>query len=192
VKRRRQCVSALLLGALQGLLPPVAWSHDLPPRRLVLERSRPDRLTLSYDLDPVEALQALLEPSWPRARFIAHVSGLVPAAFEQALQRAGAALRAQTRLVTPADTALPLQAWEWPPAAAWQEPVQVAAFLQQAGTPAPDHPRTVRVRAQATAPSPRMRLTLQVPASLLPLQVLNGPGDPFWLTPMAPTVIVDV
>jgi len=127
VNRRRQCVSALLLGALQGVLPPVAWSHDLPPRRLVLERSRPDRLTLSYDLDPVEALQALLEPSWPRARFIAHVSSLAPAAFERALQRAGAALRAQTRLVTPAATALPLQAWEWPPAAAWQEPVQVAA-----------------------------------------------------------------
>ena len=192
MNRRRQCVSALLLGALQGVLPPVAWSHDLPPRRLVLERSRPDRLTLSYDLDPVEALQALLEPSWPRARLIAHVSSLAPAAFEPALQRARAALLAQTRLTTPAATALPLQAWEWPPAAAWQEPIQVAAFLLQAGSPAPDHPRTVQVRAHAKVPSPRMRLTVHAPPTLLPLQVFNGPGDPFWLTPMAPTVIVDV
>jgi len=192
VNRRRQCVSALLLGALQGLLTPVAWSHDFPPRRLVLERSRPDRLTLSYDLDPVQALQALLEPSWPRARFIAHVSSLAPAAFEQALRRASAALLAQTRLVTPAATALPLRDWEWPPEAAWREPIQVAAFLQQAGTPEVDHTRTVQVRAHAKVPSSRMRLTLHVPLTLLPLQVLNGTGDSFWLAPMAPTGIVDV
>jgi hypothetical protein len=192
VKRRRQLLSALLLGALQVLLPPVARSHGLLPRRLVLERSQPGRLTLSYDLDPVEALQALLEPSWPRERFIAHVSGLAPTDFERALQRARAALMAQTRLSTPAATTLPLKAWEWPPATAWQEPVQVAAFLQQAGAPVPDHPRMVQIRAHAEVPSPRMRLTLHVPLTLLPLQVLNGPSDAFWLTAMVPTGIVDV
>jgi len=192
VNRRRQCVSALLLGALQGLLPPVARSHDLLPRRLVLERSRPDRLTLSFDLDPLEALQALLEPDWPRARFIAYFSNLAPTAFERALQRASATVQAQTRLTTPAATALTLQTWEWPAAAAWQEPVKIAAFLLQAGTTAPEHPRTVQVRAQATVPSQRMRLTLHVPPALLPLQVLNGPGDRFWLTPMVPVGIVDV
>jgi hypothetical protein len=181
-----------LLGALQGLLPPVARSHDLLPRRLVLERSRPDRLTLSYDLDPLEALQALLEPGWPPARFIAYFSNLAPTALERVLQRAGATVQAQTRLTTPAATALPLQAWEWPPAAAWQEPVQKAAFLLPAGTTAPDHPRTVQVRAQAAVPSQRMRLTLHVPPALLPLQVVNGPGDRFWLTSMVPVGLVDV
>lgn len=190
--RRRVWCQALALGCAGAGLPLPGRAHDLPPRRLIIERTPPRGLRLSYQLDAIEALHPLLARRATRAQFLDQFGGLGESDLERALLAARAALQLQTRLTAPGGRAAAVTAWEWPPTRAWQEPLQAAAFLLQAGVADPGHAAGVSVRAQVQVPPGAARLQISVPPALHPLLVVHGAADQFWLTDLLPTAMLDL
>jgi hypothetical protein len=189
---RRVWCQALALGGVGAWLTFPVRAHDLPSRRLVIERTPPRGLTLSYQLDVIEFLHPLLARAANRVQFLQQFGSLSEPDLDRALRPARAAVQSQTRVTAPDGRAVPVTDWEWPPTSAWHQHLKAATFLLQAGQGVPEHVGWVTIHAQVRVPPRAARLQLRAPAALLPLLIVNGVADQFWLTDQAPLGMLDL
>ena len=192
---RRQVLQCLALGSFQAFSGS-SLSHELIPRRLLIERAGPQDLSLSYALDPVDVLLAFLAPaadtSTAGRALLQRWGEDSTAKLERLLGGVRTRLQNQTTMLAPGARQIELREWVWPTTSVWHAAVRSAVFHAQADLLPQEHPAMVWVRCQALLPTSTTRLQIRVPAPLHPLLVVNGPADKFWLTDLVPAGLLDV
>lgn len=182
---RRGCLVALFGLAGQALCAGPARGHELPENRLTLVLRNGHHLALTLLIDYPETLHRTLAPQQAFAQFALACAAMPAADLQAQLQRAHARLQADTRLVLPDGSELPIIRWQWPDA------TQAQALMQQrvmAAVVAPGdhrhHPPT-EIRAEARARHDLRELSVRLPAQLQRVLVVWSRPTQRWLDPGA-------
>ncbi len=159
--------------------------------QVALVRVGPEKLSFVFDLNMGPLLNRLVAPQLTFDEFLSKYSKIGVVEFRNDLAKASKSLEMDCQILTPDGATYRLSDWQLPDAAQLQVLIKKSIFLSQMD-PEQAHIEPVTVKAQVVSKKPLYRLKLHLPNYLMPVWVVNGENDKFWLTEKMPIQIIDI
>lgn len=159
--------------------------------QVTLLRVSPDRISFVFELNIGPLLNRLIAPQLTFDEFLSKYSKIGLPEFKNDLAKSSKSLEMDCQVFTPDGATFGLSNWQFPEASQLQVLIKKTVFLSQMD-PEQAHIEPVSVKAQLVSKKPVYRFKLQLPNYLMPVWVVNGEHDKFWLTEKMPIQIIDI
>ena len=187
--------------AIKWLKRGVIWCFWMAPllcgaaavhnNQVALLRASPEKIHLVFELNLGPLLNKLLAPHLSFDEFLAKYAKMGVNDFRNELTKTSKTLEVDCQILTPDGASYGVSAWQLPDAAQLQVLIKKSIFVSQLD-PEQAHMEPVTVKAQVVSKKPLYRFKLQLPPYLMPIWVVNGEHDKFWLTERMPLQIIDM
>jgi hypothetical protein len=173
------------------MTPLLCGASAVHNNQVTLVRASPDRISFVFELNIGPLLNRLISPQLSFDEFLSKYSKIGVSEFKNDLVKASKTLETDCQVFTPDGATAGLSNWQFPDAPQLQVLIKKSIFLSQM-EPEQAHIEPVTVRAQVVSKKPLYRFKLQLPNYLMPVWVVNGEHDKFWLTEKMPLQIIDI
>ncbi len=186
--KRLPWLRTLICSASVFLFSAAASAHDAS---LTLVQSGKTSLELTFSLEPVQTLHAILATDLDIFSFLKRYSEMPLSDFSSALFVVEAQLSHDVTLDTGDGQVLVLKDWHWPNAADQQAYLQqqVDQVLKGPTQPLQLVPLDVTAHAESKIPLNRVRISIRQP--IRPIFLIRPGIEQFWIDDMAPDAILD-
>jgi hypothetical protein len=185
--------TVFLLGVL---LAPFIFAGNLDTQAhfntLSIVRETGSRLVFHFEMNLSLVMGKILDPQLSHEEFLRKLSSLSDEKFQKSIQMVQHELETQSVVTTAQGVNYHVIKWQFPE----PNPLRLSLSRELAYLKVPAQfqahvdPLVISAEIAATHPLQRVRLTL--PESLMPIWVINGEQDKFWLSERIPLAVLDI